>query len=172
MSIDNEIVYREAEVADAQEMVDFYNRVGGETTYLSFEENEYPLDVEAQKASIESTKKQANAVMLLATAGGTIVGLGTISSNMKVKAKHCGELGIVVTKEYQGRGIGSEIIRRLLEWSRNNGVTTRVQLDTRTDNEKAVELYKKFGFEIEGQLKNTTLIDGEYYDLYIMGLML
>ena len=172
MILEKEIVYREPEIEDAQEIVEFYNRVGGETTYLSFEGNEYPLDVEAQKASIESTKKQINSVMFLATVDGSIICIGTISSGMKIKARHCGELGIVVAKEFQGQGIGSEMIRRLLAWSRGNGVTTRVQLDTRKDNEKAVELYKKFGFEVEGDLKNTTLIDGTYYDLLVMGLML
>lgn len=30
------IAYREPEVEDAKKIVDFYNYVGGETTYLSF----------------------------------------------------------------------------------------------------------------------------------------
>lgn len=69
-------------------------------------------------------------------------------------------------------GIGSEIIRRLIDFCKGNGITTRIQLDTRCDNEVAVKLYERFGFEIEGRLKNTTLLNGNYYDLYVMGLML
>lgn len=172
MSLNESVIYREPVIDDAEEIVAFYNRVGGETTYLSFTENEYPLDVDMQKEAILGTEQQPNSVMILAVAGDQIVGIGTISSGNKIKARHCGELGIVVTEKYQGKGIGSELIRRLLEWSRGNGITTKVQLDTRKDNEMAVELYKKFGFEIEGELKNTTLIDGQYYHLYVMGLML
>ena len=78
----------------------------------------------------------------------------------------------MVENAHQGQGIGSEIIRRLIEWCRGNGITTRIQLDTRCDNELAVKLYQKFGFQIEGRLPNTTLLDGKYYDLYVMGLML
>lgn len=33
------IVYREPELEDAKKIVDFYNYVGGETTFLSFENN-------------------------------------------------------------------------------------------------------------------------------------
>lgn len=166
------ITYREPNVEDAEEIVAFYNRVGGETTYLSFEKDEYPLDVEGSRASIKETAESPNNYMLLALADGKIIGIGTISSSWKIKSRHCGELGIVVENAHQGQGIGSEIIRRLIEWCRGNGITTRIQLDTRCDNELAVKLYQRFGFQIEGRLPNTTLLDGKYYDLYVMGLML
>lgn len=169
---DYEVIYRQPTVEDASELVAFYNEVGGETSFLSFEKDEYPLDVEAQKISIEDTKKQKNAIMILATVNGKVIGIGTINSSNKIKSRHSGELGIVVANKYQGQGIGSEIIQQLIDWCKSNGITTRIQLDTRTDNELAVKLYKKFGFEIEGELKNSTLLNGKYYNLYIMGLML
>lgn len=167
-----DIIYREPTIDDAEEIVAFYNRVGGETTYLSFEKDEYPLDVEELKAQIPETAASPNNIMLLALDDNKIVGIGTISSSWKIKSRHNGELGIVVDNAHQGQGIGSEIIRRLIEWCRGNGITTRIQLDTRCDNELAVKLYQRFGFEIEGCLKNTTLLNGKYYDLYVMGLML
>lgn len=167
-----EIIYREPTVEDAVQIVEFYNRVGGETSYLSFEKDEYPLDVEAQTASIEETASSDIDTMVLALDGEKIVGIGTINSSSKIKSKHQGELGIVVDLEHQAKGIGSEIMRRLIAWARGNGITTRIQLDTRCDNEVAVKIYESFGFEIEGRLKNTTLLNGNYYDLYVMGLML
>ncbi len=166
------IIFREPVAEDAEKIVAFYNRVGGETTFLSFEKDEYPMSAEEQKASIESTKASPNNIMLLALDGDEIVGIGTISSSWKIKSRHSGELGIVVEKAHQGAGIGSEIIQRLIDWCKGNGITTRIQLDTRCDNEKAVELYQKFGFEIEGRIKNSTLLNGQYYDLYVMGMML
>ena len=47
--------------------------------------------------------------------------------------------------------------------------TTKVNLDVRIDNEKAIHLYEKFGFEKEGTIKKCLFIDGVYYDNYIMG---
>ena len=168
----NGIIFREPVVEDAQKIVNFYNFVGGETTYLSFEKDEYPLDVEAQKEDIVSTKAHPASIMLLAMDGEEIAGIGTIHSGNKIKSRHQGELGIVIAKKYQAKGIGTELMNRLIDFCRGNGVTTRIQLDTRCDNEVAVKLYEKLGFVIEGKLPNTTLIDGVYYDLYVMGLML
>lgn len=168
----SEIIYREPVVEDAQKIVDFYNYVGGETSFLSFEKDEYPLDVEAQKEDIVATKAHPASIMLLAMDRDEIAGIGTINSSKKIKSRHQGELGIVVAKKYQAKGIGTTIMNKLIEFCRGNGVTTRIQLDTRCDNEVAVELYKKLGFVIEGRLPNTTLLNGVYYDLYVMGLML
>ena len=168
----SEILYRNPVVEDAQEIVDFYNYVGGETSYLSFEKDEYPLNLEAQIEDIKSTNSSPINEMILAIGDGKIIGIGTINSSNKIKCRHCGELGIVVAKEYQGKGIGTTIIQKLIDWAKANGVTTRIQLDTRKDNESAIRLYEKFGFEMEGCLKNQTLLNGTYYDLCVMGMMI
>lgn len=167
-----QIIYRRAQGSDAGKIVDFYNFVGGETSYLSFEKDEYPMNVKEQEDEIRSLEDEEASIMLLAMDKDEIAGIATIHSSAKVKARHDGELGIVVAKKYQGQGIGTELIRQLIEWAKGNGVTTRISLDTRADNVKAVELYLKFGFVVEGCRKNSTLLDGKYYDLYVMGMML
>lgn len=167
-----QITYRRVQESDAEKIVKFYNFVGGETSYLSFEKDEYPLSVEEQVQSIRSLEGNQTNIMLMAMDGEEIAGIATISSSGKIKARHDGELGIVVAKKYQGQGIGTELIRQLIEWAKGNGVTTRISLDTRADNVKAVELYMKFGFVVEGCRKNSTLLNGKYYDLYVMGMMI
>lgn len=166
------ITYRRAKESDAEKIVAFYNYVGGETSYLSFEKDEYPMSVEAQVEHIRGLEGNATNIMLMAMDGEEIAGIATIGSSPKIKARHDGELGIVVARKYQGQGIGTELIRQLIEWAKGNGITTRISLDTRADNVKAVELYMKFGFIVEGCRKNATLLDGKYYDIYVMGMMI
>lgn len=166
------IIYRNPAVGDAKKIVDFYNYVGGETSFLSFEKDEYPLGAEEQEAEIKRLEGNVNNTMLLALDGEEIVGIATINSSHKLKSRHEGELGIVVAQKYQGQGIGSRLIQMLIDWCKENGVTTRIRLDTRTDNTAAVSLYLKFGFVVEGCLRNQTLLNGKYYDLYIMGMMI
>lgn len=166
------IIYRRAQIADAKAIVEFYNRVGGETSYLSFEKDEYPMTVEAQEEDIKGLEGNKTNIMLLAMNEDNIVGIATIHSSGKIKSRHEGELGIVVENAHQGQGIGSELIRQLIEWAKSNGVTTRLCLDTRADNVTASALYLKFGFIMEGCRRNSTLLNGEYYDLYVMGMML
>lgn len=167
-----QLIYRRAREDDADRIVNFYNFVGGETSYLSFEKDEYPMSAAEQAAEIRALEEKKASIMLLAMDAEEIAGIATVRSSEKIKSRHDGELGIVVAKKYQGQGVGTELIVRLIQWARGNGVTTRLSLDTRTDNVKAVELYMKLGFVVEGCRRNTTLLHGKYYDLYVMGMML
>ena len=45
---------------------------------------------------------------------------------------------------------------------------TRLELEVQVDNEGGIRLYKKFGFEIEGTLREYTFRDGAFVDVYIM----
>jgi RimJ/RimL family protein N-acetyltransferase len=47
----------------------------------------------------------------------------------------------------------------------------RVELDVMASNEKAIALYQKFGFQIEGRKRKARFIDGNYEDTIIMGLL-
>lgn len=166
------IEYVLPQVEDAEEIVAFYNRVGGETSYLSFEKDEYPLTVEQQKEALEADSKDDQQFMLLVKEDGEIIALGTMNTSHKIKAKHVTELGIVVQKLSQSKGVGTELMKRLIKWARNEPNITKIRLDTRADNVKAVSLYLRLGFIIEGTLKNETLWNGQYYDLYVMGKMI
>ncbi len=168
----NNITYRNPMPEEAEKIVAFYNRMGGESTFLSFVEDEYPLSVKEEEDYIRSLEGNANNVMFLALDGDEIVGLSTITSTHKIKSRHEGELGIVVAKKYHGQGIGTKLIRMAIDWCKGNDVTTRIHLDVSADNLTAISIYLKLGFIMEGCLKNQTLIDGIYYDTYVMGLML
>jgi len=144
-----EIIYRNPVPEDAKKIVEFYNYVGGETSYLSFEKDEYPMNEKEQADEIRGLAGNENNTMLLALDEEEIIGIATIHSSHKIKSRHEGELGIVVAQKYQGQGIGSRMIQMLIDWCKGNGVTTRIRLDTRTDNTMAVSLYLKFGFVVE-----------------------
>ena len=61
---------------------------------------------------------------------------------------------IVVDPEYQGCGIGKYIFNVFLSEVKNNHPDIlRVELIVRESNQKAIEFYKKIGFEIEGRLE-------------------
>lgn len=167
----SEITYRVASLLDAKAIVSFYNQVGGETTYLSFGQDEYPMNEELQEKRLLEVSLQKNSTILLALSEEQIVGIATLTSSQKKKSAHEGEFGIVVEEAFWGKGIGSALIQRILRFAKNNTITTRVWLITRTDNLKAVELYKRFGFVLEGHMKHSTLVDGVYYDTYVMGLL-
>ena len=166
------VVLRSPKESDAKEIIEFYNIVGGETTYLSFGAGEYKVSIEQQESTIKSVNESDNNTMILATIDDKIIGIGTISSNQKKKGKHVGELGIVIKEEYCNVGLGKIMMDELIDWCKSNGITSRIGLSVRKDNPRAIELYKKCGFEVEGTLKNETYIDGEFFDIIVMGLII
>ena len=60
---------------------------------------------------------------------------------------------------------------KALELAEIRGLT-RIELAVREDNERAIHLYKKLGFNVEGKHINSLLIDGKYYNQISMALLL
>jgi RimJ/RimL family protein N-acetyltransferase len=101
-----------------------------------------------------------------------MVGLLFFVGGAKKKNAHTGELGVSVHPEYQGRGIGRQLIAALMQWAQNNTTIEKVFLNVFATNQKAIGLYKKLGFMEEGRfVRAIKQPDGEYIDvlqLYIM----
>lgn len=167
-----EVLLRNAKESDAQEIIEFYNIVGGETTYLSFVAGEYKVSVEQEKNTINYANESNNNTMIVGTIDDKIIALGTITSNQKKKGKHVGILGIVIKEEYCNLGLGKIMMDELINWCKSNGVTSKISLVVRKDNIRGMELYKKCGFEVEGILRKEVCIDGYFFDLVAMGLII
>lgn len=165
-----ELTIRLAKAEEAQEFLNYVNQCGKETDFLGFGKEGIGLNVEEEKKYFESfTDKN---FMLVALVDNKIVGSCSLRTNeSRMRLKHIGVLGITILKDYWGIGIGKSLILSAIEKGKKSGLT-RIELLTRVDNEKAISLYKKLGFEIEGQLKNAVYIDGKYFDNYIMGLII
>ncbi|MBU5301457.1 GNAT family N-acetyltransferase [Clostridium sporogenes] len=166
------VTIRKAKKEDAQFMIDFYNLVGGETDFLSFGKNEFKIPLKDYENLIESTNKQDNSIILLAIVENKIISIASIESTYRNKGRHVGTFGIVISKNFWGLGLGSEIMNYLIDWAKSNGITKKINLVTNENNPTAIRLYEKFGFEKEGILKKETFINGVYYDLIAMGLLI
>ena len=56
------------------------------------------------------------------------------------------ELGIALTADMQDRGYGTEAVRAVTEYGRNELGLKRIRLRTRPDNARAIHVYEKCGF--------------------------
>jgi putative acetyltransferase len=125
--------------------------------------------VEKRRAFLERVLSDANALMLAAEVSGRVVGnLGLHWRGDHPRRKHAAKLGMSVHDDYAGRGIGTALVREALNMADNWLQITRVELDVFVDNEPALALYRKFGFEIEGTFRNFAFRDGEFVDCHAM----
>jgi len=75
---------------------------------------------------------------------------------------------MAIQSRYQGQGVGTALMQALMDLADKWLPVTRIELTVFADNERAVKLYRKFGFEIEGTHKAYALRDGKYVDTYAM----
>ena len=106
---------------------------------------------------------------LLAIVGDEIVGhLGLSTEPHRPRRKHVGEIGMSVREDFQGQGVGTALLQAAVDMADNWLNLQRLELTVFVDNEPAVRLYKKYGFEIEGTLRRHSFRAGQYVDVYFM----
>ena len=75
---------------------------------------------------------------------------------------------MVVTPEWHRKGVGSKLLAAVLDVADNWMNLRRGELTVYADNEAAIGLYQKFGFETEGRLRQYALRDGMMVDALTM----
>lgn len=166
------LIIRRSKPSDAEALINYINTVAGESDFLSFGIGEFDMNAQQEEVFIENILKKDNAISVVAELGDKIVANLNFSGGSRKRLAHVGEFGISVLKEYWGYGIGEELIKYLIDWSKSSCIIRKINLKTRTDNFKAIKLYKKLGFEEEGMLKRDILINGTFYDTLCMGMMI
>lgn len=73
--------------------------------------------------------------------------------------------------QYQSKGLGTDAIKTILDFSFNQLNLHRIYLNVFAYNENAIKVYKLIGFEIEGVLKESLFRDGKYHDKIIMSMI-
>lgn len=100
---------------------------------------------------------------------GLVLGVAGLQVQANPRTRHVGGVGIYVHRDYQGKGIGTALLGTLLDLADNWLMLVRVELEVLADNEGAIRLYERLGFEKEGLKRKTTVRRGAYVDEYIMG---
>lgn len=110
-----------------------------------------------------------NDLHLVAELDGAVVGnAGLHSAGASQRRRHVLSIGIAVLSEAQGRGVGSALMAALCDYADNWVGVLRLELSVYTDNTKAVGLYQKFGFVIEGTMRGYAMRDGQLTDTHAM----
>jgi putative acetyltransferase len=86
----------------------------------------------------------------------------------KGRRSHAAWLGVGVADDVQGQGVGSALIEALIDAADNWLDIRRIELTVYHDNEAAIRLYERFGFEREGVHRAASFRDGKYVDVVAM----
>jgi RimJ/RimL family protein N-acetyltransferase len=159
---------RSAVETDAETLSELRLQIDGETENMDRERGEGFIDI-GFELLIKSDSESGRNLFLVAVVDGSIVGYSRCEGSNLKRLLHKVEFGICVLKDFWGYGIGRNLLKESVTWADFNGVK-KMNLHVLEINTKAIQLYEKFGFTVEGVLKNDKLLsDGKYYNTLVMG---
>ncbi|GEP90431.1 Protein N-acetyltransferase, RimJ/RimL family [Chitinophaga terrae (ex Kim and Jung 2007)] len=166
----DELVIRMPELRDAPGLLSNFQRLTRETEFLLFTHSEaMDLDVASEEDFIRSYLDNPEQLLLLATVRGQIVGSINVNHPGFKKKSHTGEVGISVESKWQNMGIGRRLMTAMLRWADDRPELRLLTLNVFSINEKAMQMYRNFGFMECGRLPHgIQLPDGSYTDLITM----
>lgn len=81
------------------------------------------------------------------------------------------EVGISLSAEARGLGIGTQAMRQIVEFAFVRCNFRRVHLEAIESNVAGLRVYEKVGFVVEGHLREHSWVRGHYENSVIMGLL-
>ncbi|MCR8979886.1 GNAT family N-acetyltransferase [Brevibacillus laterosporus] len=160
---------RSAIEKDAKDLSELRLLIDGETENLDREKGEAFIDVPGFERIIKTDTENKRNLFLVAVVHDRIVGFSRCEGNHLNRFSHKIEFGVCVLKDFWGYGMGKNLLKESIFWADSNGIK-KITLNVLETNDKAIKLYKKLGFEIEGILKKDKLLsDGKYYNTIVMG---
>ena len=162
------ITLRSPEERDAEAMIALLKQVFGETPYLLRTPEEFGLSVEDERKWLRAREDDPRGAFIVAWDGDRPVGTVSVMEVSPLsRLRHRSRLGICLLKAYWGRGIGTRMMETALELARDSGFL-QLELDVDAENERAIALYWRFGFEEYGRLPGATRRDGQFFDEILM----
>ncbi|MCZ0732913.1 GNAT family N-acetyltransferase [Phreatobacter sp. AB_2022a] len=122
--------------------------------------------------SFEAVKKWAEPrsprdLHLVAQLDDRVVGAAALRPFYGRRA-HAAEFWIGVHEDFAGNGVGSKLLAAIIDTCDNWLNVIRIEMTVFTDNERAIALYRKFGFEIEGTHRAASFRNGAFADVHCM----
>ncbi len=160
---------RSALPEDAPSLLEIQLSLILEGDYTITREEEFLWMELTEEENIKIHAKKIGQIYLVAEVYGDVVGFIDIENGNLKRTAHSGTVSISVRKEWREQGIGSALFHSAIAWAKNDPILEKLTLTVFSTNLRAIALYKKFGFLVEGRCpKYVKLESGEYIDAVLM----
>lgn len=162
------LTFRAATLADVAAITQAEQRIAQTPGLLASRPHELS---ETRTAAKVAELSSGRGCFLVAETQGQLVAHGVLEPLGLEVIRHVVQLTLAVHPGWQGQGVGSALLERLIEWARAAPAVEKIELRVRHTNTRALALYARLGFVEEGRFaRRLKLPDGRYLDDVAMGL--
>jgi RimJ/RimL family protein N-acetyltransferase len=163
------IILRNAQTSDAGKIINIMKNIIKEDIYTLAEDNEYKQTIKKESEKINKFHKSKCKIYIVIEVNKKIAGYLTFDNFGIRKCQHNGLLTMFLDNKYRSKGLGTILMNGLIDWAKKDKIIEKLSLYVFANNEKAIGLYKKMGFFIEGYMrKDLKMRDGSYIDSVLM----
>ncbi|MED1205718.1 GNAT family N-acetyltransferase [Heyndrickxia acidicola] len=163
---------RELTPEDAAGFAEVMKKVESTSDFMMMEPGERTVTPEKQRALLEAMAIQHNSAIFGAeNEDGEIIGYLIAKGGNVRKKKHEAYIIIGILEEYRGCGAGTKLFHHLEQWAMEHHIS-RLELTVVTENQAGVALYKKMGFELEGEKRHSLFSGGRFFNEYYYAKLL
>jgi RimJ/RimL family protein N-acetyltransferase len=124
---------------------------------------------DSRKAKFTSRMQDDFSFVMGAFEGYILVGVVTFGREDRIKIKHKGGIyGMFINPDYQGKGIGSELMKLTLQKASEMEGLRQINLGVMSTNLNAIKLYEKMGFKPYGVEEKAVFVNETFLDELLM----
>jgi len=142
-----EILLRSVKISDEPLLKDFFYALSDQTTYRRFisARRDMPHERLQEFAVIDYTREMVILALIAGEGKEEILGIAQYGID---DVTHTGEVGVVVRDDFQGRGIGTELLSYLTYLAKRQGLLG-FTAEVLVENRPMMSLFEKMGFDLE-----------------------
>jgi RimJ/RimL family protein N-acetyltransferase len=158
---------RDAVSEDANDLVALRKTIFGETDFMLYAPAEYTVSVLEASQQIERVTNSGHSRTIVAASDSDLLGFLNIMGSSIPRLRHSAAVAVGVRQSHWGQGIGSSLFAEALRWAPTARLS-RLELYVALANTRAISLYEKVGFRVEGKRKRAYIINGKPVDDQLM----
>ena len=158
---------RNITIDDAKKFQIYFSEIIEENLLTMFQRNEAP-SVKNWEKFIEKHTSSNDTLFLVIEHNNEIIGALNFSNYTKLQCSHAGSFTVTVTNPWRSKGLGTSLIKSLIEWVNKHEFLFRIELEVFSNNQQAIRLYERLGFSHEGVKRKAVKVNNKFIDLIQM----
>ena len=164
------VLIRQAQISDAEKLLETIKIYVPQSEYIPKLGQEIKLTLVEEKHWVNSFIINDNSLLLVAEFENEIIGNIDLTGNRRKIMEHTAVIGMGMLKEWRNSGLGTELLKSVINWAKQNPILEIIWLQVYTENVLGMNLYKKMGFKENGIIKNFFKHEEKYFDNLTMSM--